>query len=142
MGTVFEMELWEKPFIQVSSGKKTIELRLYDFKRRCLNVSDYIIFSKMFFGEPKIAVKIIALHIYPSFEDLFKEFPVSDCGFEGGTTVETALEEMKQYYSVDDIKRYGIVGIRIKLVDLQEVLDIKEQNEETEYDRLFPDGMK
>ena len=37
---VHEMKLHESPFKKIKSGKKTVELRLYDDKRRKINIGD------------------------------------------------------------------------------------------------------
>ena len=40
---VYEMKLNSKPFGMIRSGRKTVELRLFDEKRRKLNPGDHII---------------------------------------------------------------------------------------------------
>lgn len=39
------MNLNPSPFEMIKSGRKTIELRLYDEKRQCIEVGDYITFA-------------------------------------------------------------------------------------------------
>ena len=43
----YEMKLNDEPFQKIRDGKKTIELRLFDEKRRKLELGDHIIFSKV-----------------------------------------------------------------------------------------------
>ena len=45
------MKLHPAPFEMIKSGKKTIELRLYDEKRRKIKVGDEIIFTNTVNGE-------------------------------------------------------------------------------------------
>jgi len=49
---------------------------------------------------------------------------------------------MRKYYSVEQIHDYGVLGIKIELISLEEVLERLEAMREAEFDRLFPDGMK
>ncbi len=42
-----EMMLAPEPFKKIKSGQKTIELRLYDEKRRALTVGDQICFYRL-----------------------------------------------------------------------------------------------
>lgn len=44
---VHEMKLHESPFKKIKSGKKTVELRLYDDKRRKINIGDKILFTNL-----------------------------------------------------------------------------------------------
>ena len=45
------------------------------------------------------------------------------------------------YYEEEEIK-YGVLGIKIELVDLDEVLMKREKSYQNMMDHLFPDGMK
>ncbi len=40
-----EMHLADLPFEQIRSGKKTVEVRLYDEKRRAIREGDVIVFT-------------------------------------------------------------------------------------------------
>jgi len=116
---LFTMRLEEAPFEQIRSGKKTVELRLYDEKRRRLSVLDRIVFSKLPDEVDKITVVVDGIYRYASFEDLFYDIPPADCGFDEGVTPEQAALEMHRYYSEEDERRFGVVGIGIELKDYQ-----------------------
>ena len=79
---VFEMNLAPAPFEKIRSGSKDVELRLYDEKRRRLNISDEIIFTNLSDKDEQIAVRIKALYRYGSFRELFEEIPPQRCGNE------------------------------------------------------------
>lgn len=53
---VRKMKLNTAPFELIRSGKKIFELRLYDDKRRKLEIGDTIIFSNVSEPEEQIAV--------------------------------------------------------------------------------------
>ena len=75
------MRLHKGPFELIKNGSKTIELRLYDEKRQMINVGDTITFENRSDGD-KIKVKVIALHKYPNFEELYKHFNKVSMGYK------------------------------------------------------------
>ena len=108
--TVHEMKLNKGPFEKIKAGTKTIEMRLYDDKRRKIQAGDIIEFEHID-TKDKISVRVMALYVYPSFEDLYKNFDKVSLGYESH---EIALyTDMEQYYLVTEIEKYGVVGIEI-----------------------------
>ena len=69
-----EMNLHPAPFEMIQCGKKTIELRLYDEKRRKINIGDRIVFTNTKSGET-LDVEVVKLHIFKSFEELYSSLP-------------------------------------------------------------------
>ena len=108
---VHEMKLQDKYFNAILSGKKTIELRLYDEKRRQVKVGDTIIFRHMEMDKT-IETEVIALHKFSSFEELYKNFDKEKLGYKEDEIANP--EDMKQYYSKEQIEVFGVVGIEIK----------------------------
>ena len=49
---------------------------------------------------------------------------------------------MRKYYSNDQIKKYGLRRIEIGPADLDPVMEDPEEQKDSEFERLFPDGMK
>ena len=108
-----EMKLNDGPFNKIVSGTKKIEMRLYDDKRRKIKVGDNIIFRNRTTGE-EINTKVLNLYIVPSFDKLYEMFNKVLLGYEKH---EVALpSDMEQYYSKDEIEKYGVIGIEIKLI--------------------------
>lgn len=139
---IFDMKLKEQPFVKIKNGKKTIELRLYDDKRRQLDIGDYIVFTSLENGIDQIAVKIKGLFRADSFLELFEDISIEKCGNEPDVTKETLAQKMREYYSEEEEIKYGVLGIKIELVDLDEVLMKREMSYQNMMDHLFPDGMK
>ncbi len=111
--TTHNMKLNARPFEAIKAGTKTIEMRLYDDKRRKVQVGDIIEFTHTETKET-ISAYVIELHIYPSFEDLYKKFDKVSLGY---APHEIALyTDMEQYYLSSEIEKYGVVGIEIRLV--------------------------
>ncbi len=107
------MRLHKEPFELIKNGSKTIELRLYDEKRQMINIGDTITFENRSDGG-KIQVKVIALHKYPSFEELYKHFDKVSIGYKEDE--EADPKDMELYYSSEDQSKYGVVGIEMELI--------------------------
>ncbi len=107
------MRLHKGPFELIKNGSKTIELRLYDEKRQMINVGDTITFENRSDGD-KIKVKVIALHKYPNFEELYKHFNKVSMGYKEDE--EANPKDMELYYSSEEQSKYGVVGIETELI--------------------------
>ena len=73
-----KMKLQEDPFERIKNGTKTVEFRLYDEKRRTIQIGDEIEFSKLPELQEKLLVKVIDLYKEESFEKLFKKVFVGE----------------------------------------------------------------
>ena len=99
------MRLNARPFEMIKSGDKTIELRLYDEKRRTIAVGDEIEFTNPF-GE-KLFCKVLALHIFNSFEELYDNLPLLKCGYTQSDVGSASYTDMEEYYTPQQQKDYG-----------------------------------
>jgi len=111
------MKLFEIPFDRILSGKKKIEVRLFDEKRQKLNIGDIIIFSKLPDLKDKIKVEIVALLRYKSFRDLVTDFGVECFGYPKDYLIEDFLNSCYKIYSKEKEPQYGVLGIKIRLLD-------------------------
>ena len=59
------------PFELIKNGSKTIELRLYDEKRKLINIGDIIEFEHRE-NKEIIVTEVINLHKYSNFQELYK----------------------------------------------------------------------
>lgn len=139
---VRKMKLNTAPFELIRSGKKIFELRLYDDKRRKLEIGDTIIFSNVSEPEEQIAVYVKALLRFTDFESLFEEIGLERCGNGADDSVNDAVQRMYIYYSKEDIIRYGALAIKVEMRNLDEALTELKQEEAMLYEHNFPDGMK
>lgn len=139
---IFQMKLNDEPFKNIKTGNKTIELRLYDEKRRSLKIGDYIIFSRVSNSDDRIAVKVKGLYRSNSFRELFDDIGIEKCGNSKSTSIEDVVRGMRKYYSEEAECQYGVLGIKIELFDLEELRAIEEKIAEAQYEHFFPDGMK
>ena len=109
------MSLYERPFNDILNGNKTLEIRLNDEKRRKVSVGDYIIFSKLPSVDETLKVEVIGLYPYSSFRELYEAFPFAEFGCEG-RTMEDLLEGTYKLWVKEREKKYGALGLRIKLI--------------------------
>jgi ASC-1-like (ASCH) protein len=105
------MGLQPEPFEKIQAGTKTIELRLFDEKRKSLNIGDTIKFQKQSEETETLHVRVVALLRYASFSDLFDDFPSE---IFGGKDKASLLEGVHQFYSPEREKEYGVLGIKIE----------------------------
>ena len=105
---IYRMKLQNEPFNQIQLGTKEIEIRLNDEKRKIFEINDYIEFTNISTLEIMF-VKITNLYHFKNFEDLFNNFDNSilGCG---------SYEEMYKYYSREEEKKSGVLGIEIKVL--------------------------
>ena len=108
---IHKMKLNESPFERIKNGTKTIEFRLYDEKTRQVKIGDKIEFSKLPDLHEKILVEVLDIYRSETFEKLFKEIYTDEEEIKRKTT------SMYQYYSHEQEKEYGVVGIKIKLLN-------------------------
>lgn len=138
---VYEMKLNEEPLNMIKEGNKKIELRLFDDKRRALQIGDKIIFTNINNENDKLAVTITSLYRSVSFKELFQDISLEKCGFYG-MTIEDAVNRMRKFYSEEKEKQLGVLGIKVQVDNLEDVILLQREIEENTFDRLFPDGFK
>ena len=112
---IHQMKLKNDPFERIKSGKKTIEIRLYDEKRRKVKLGDTIKFLKEPNLKESFKAKVIGLLRYNTFEDMFKDFDISILADKSMTKNEL-LNVLEEFYSKDKQQEYGVLGIRIELI--------------------------
>ena len=111
--TTHEMKLHSSPFEKIKGGQKTIELRLYDEKRQQIKAGDKIVFTNTATGET-LNTTVVKLHCFDDFEELYKSLPLLQCGYTAEDVDKARPSDMEQYYSVDEQKKYGVVGIELQ----------------------------
>jgi ASC-1-like (ASCH) protein len=109
------MSLYSQPFDMILSGKKTIELRLYDEKRRALRVGDTIEFTSADREGARFCCEIVALHPFPSFEKLYENLPLLQCGYTENDIDTAQPSDMERFYSAEEQKTHKVVGIELSL---------------------------
>lgn len=106
------MRLAPEPFEAICSGKKVIESRLFDEKRRNVALGDSILFSNTENPERTIQTQVTDLLRYSSFKELFENH---DPALFGGSNPAELLQQIRKFYSEAEEEKYGVIGIRIEL---------------------------
>ncbi len=113
---IIQMRLNPAPFDMISSGQKTIELRLCDEKRRLIKKGDVIIFTNSEDPSQILTARVTELHKFASFTELYEALPLDKCGYRE-TELDTAKPfDMDEYYSREEQMKYGVIGIEIELI--------------------------
>ena len=109
------MQLQPAPFEMIRDGTKTIELRLFDEKRKKIRIGDTILFTNTASKET-IRVKVLELLVFDSFETLYNQLPLLDCGYTEDDVDTASPDDMNAYYPKEMQQEYGVVGIRVALL--------------------------
>lgn len=130
---IHNMRLHNEPFELIKNGTKTIELRLNDEKRSIIKENDIILFENRKNAEI-IKTKVIKLHKYNSFAELYKHFDKVSLGYNYNE--EVSYKDMEKYYSKEEQDKYGVLGIEIKLISPVTIIYNDDSIKETEINRV------
>ena len=109
------MQLQPAPFEMIRDGIKTIELRLFDEKRKKIQIGDTISFTNTASKEI-LEVRVLELLVFDSFETLYSRLPLLDCGYTKEDVDTASPDDMNAYYPKEMQQKYGVVGIRVALL--------------------------
>lgn len=115
--TRHEMLLAPRPFHMLATGQKTIELRLFDEKRKKVKVGDRIVFYSTDQFKQSIEVEVVALHSFDSFKDLYTKLPLLKCGYTLSDITTAKPEDMRAYYTLEAEQFYGVLGIEVTILE-------------------------
>jgi len=76
-------------------------------------VGDEIEFSELTMPDNKFRVGVVELMQFANFHDLYSSAPPAEFG---GSSVDELTNSIYQYYSKEDEARYGVIGIRMKVI--------------------------
>lgn len=110
-------------FELILNGKKDVEVRLNDEKRKKLHVGDKITFLKRPLEDKKIEAQVLDLKYFNNLEEVVDFFDMERIHFPY-LTKEEYLKDMERYYSKEEQKNFGVVCIIYKKVD---DVDVKEK---------------
>lgn len=111
--TSHTLQLASEPFEAIKAERKTIESRLYDTKRQQIQLGDQLVFVNRDLPDQTIIAKVIDLHRFRTFRDMFEHTSISKFA---KTSVDEAETQIRQFYSAEDEAVNGVLGIEFKLV--------------------------
>lgn len=110
------MRLNPAPMKMFREGRKTIELRLYDEKRKKLSVGDTIKFINTSDITDVLNVTVEELFIFDSFDELYKSLTLLECGYTQNNIGRASPRDMEIYYPKEKQNKYGVVGIKVSVI--------------------------
>ena len=115
--TVFEKSLSEPWFSLIKLGLKTCEGRLNKSEFAKMVVGDIIVFENKDFQIPRtIKVQIVGITHYDTFQSYLESETLALC-LPGMDTLTEGLGVYYKYFSMEDEIKYGIVAIKLKLLN-------------------------
>ncbi len=109
---IHQMKLQATPFDLILEGSKKIEIRLNDEKRQQVQIGDEIVFTNVAHTASKLKMRVLGLHHFGSFKALFESFAPEAYG-----SISTdEYTKMYTFYSEEDEKKYGVLGIEIEKI--------------------------
>lgn len=108
-----EMKLQPSPYAAILEGRKTVEMRLYDERRRGISVGDEIVFTNNETGE-KMSVLVTSVKVYPSFAELYLDYDKEAIGYMPDEVADP--RDMEEYYPREKQALYGAVAIGIERI--------------------------
>ena len=81
-----------------------------------IDINDYIIFENINDRSDKIKAKVTNLYPFKSFKELYSKLDLLKCGYTQNNVKEAKYTDMIEYYSLEQQKDFGVLGIELKLV--------------------------
>ncbi|MUV37810.1 hypothetical protein JNUCC1_01616 [Lentibacillus sp. JNUCC-1] len=109
------MGLYDTPFNSIKSGRKKVEVRLNDEKRRQLKVGNTITFTHIPNSSKKLTVKVTELVAYPTFREMYEDIPASDLDATG-CSIDEMVEQTYEIYTSEQEHEWGTLAIGVEMV--------------------------
>ncbi len=107
------MHLDPEAFAAMEDERKTIELRLYDEKRRRIQAGDVIRFESTDDDTDVLFAQVTGLRFFASFDELYAALPLTACGYTPEAAKTASPRDMDRYYSPEAQRKWGVVGIEL-----------------------------
>lgn len=113
MSKIYEMNLQDSPFELILSLKKDVEMRLCKNKREEIQKDDIIVF----FNKSGKTIRVLVINVkrFPTFKELYDCYDKTRLGYQENE--EAHPDDMLMYYTKEDILKYGVLAIEIKLLN-------------------------
>ena len=106
------MDLHPEPFESIVHGSKRIEMRLNDERRQSIKIGDLIVFKNRE-SQEEITTEVLDLKPFNSFNELYASYDKALLGYQKDEPANP--DDMLKYYSKEQIDKYGVLAIEIKL---------------------------
>lgn len=110
------MKLRREMLMQIADGSKTVEMRLFDEKRKKIRAGDEIEFVWEHGSEKRVRTRVKGVYIYPDFFELTANFTSEELGFAGWDK-SAICRYMDGIYDETDVMRHRVAAIAIQRID-------------------------
>ncbi|HLR68673.1 MAG TPA: ASCH domain-containing protein [Virgibacillus sp.] len=117
---IHRMGLYSDYFPAIKKGKKTIEVRLNDEKRRKIKVGDIIEFIKVPQQDDKLKVEVVNLRRYATFKAMYTDISLIDVDCEGWT-IKEMIDGTYDIYTPEQEEKWGTLAITIKYLSSESI---------------------
>ena len=111
------MKLEHKWYEHIVNGRKTVEGRLYDEKRRKIGIGDCIVFKPVGCSKCNtlLYTVVLGLRRYNSFREMLEKEGIEHV-LPDIHSLDEGVKVYRKYYSAEDEERYGVVAIELGLL--------------------------
>ena len=109
-----KVHLHPEVFDIVLDGKKNVEIRVNDEKRRSLKIGDTLLFLKRPEEIEKISAIVTNLVYFDDFSQVVNAYDMERIYLKE-TTKEEYVNLMHKFYSDDEVSKYGVVAIEFEI---------------------------
>lgn len=109
------MKLQPRPFEAIKNGTKTIEMRLWDEKRKHITVGDTVEFVNMTDPKQIVLTKVVGVHVYPTFKELYRDYRKEELGYASDEVADP--KDMEEYYPLSEQEKHCVVGLEVRVTD-------------------------
>ena len=106
------LKLSPLPFESIKAKEKTVEMRLYDDKRRLITPGDKITFTNINTQEQLIC-SVLKVNVFKNFSQLYSAYDKKAIGYKEWEDAKP--EDMMQYYPLAKMQSNGVCAIEIKV---------------------------
>ena len=107
------LNLCHEPFLAMLDNRKSIEMRLYDERRKNIRIGDEIEFTDLATKET-LTYKVINIKLYPSFKELYQDNDKVSLGYKEDEIADP--DDMLKYYPKERQEKYQAMAIFIERV--------------------------
>lgn len=122
---VITMHLSDDMFCALKSGSKTIEIRLFDNKRKQIDYGDYIKFIKSSDDSQFVIRKVADIGLAVTFEKMFElimnnkskrktDYTPVSLGFSRDTKLQDFVDEMHKYYKKEQENEFNVIALYLE----------------------------
>ncbi len=109
-----ELKLQDLPFQRIKEKIKTIEMRLNDERRENIHPGEILTLLNQITGET-LNAEVVKVEHFSNFIELYKRYDKKELGYLENETADA--DDMLKFYKVEQINKYGVLAIKIALIE-------------------------